>query len=739
MAPEFPNLHLNLSALSGKDYAALISSSAIVALPYDPTEYRLKSSGVVWESIASSSTLVVPAHTWLAHECAYWESAHDTYTGNDAAAVSAAISRALEAGAVNALQAREAGRRFLAANGAKALFDTLVEKLPPRSIPLGGTGSQGKRIGVSAFSGPGWHELENYNDEEVRWCGGDAALDIVFPSLGDWRVTLSGPYCFGEEQLSSLQVFVDGVAIPFEQKIGEGNAWTVSLVFRETAATMPKRTLRLVTADTRQPGSDTRALALLCSGIDVCEEEGGSLLSDEFPAPVFSRFKPVGGEWTDAIRFGSWTFRNRPKTDGLLSFRFDAPTADIAMDTQVFIGGQRAETRFTEKNGVWLAQSKIDADKVARSETLSADIVFSLPHRVRMDRIKWRSNPGAMITDASPDALEMPVSVAPRGAAPVPATRSLDISERTRATWSFGDVQRRGKNKLVEIRVSGLKAGNKSYEPFGVKLHITDTSYVLELRESQNALALIGGVNNAQVRTDEWGSFLRLSVNRQGERTGPALSVIGEDTSGVRALLQELAAGIRQSGLDDKDDWINAAVKLGRLLPGETGQRKAPASAANGPAASASNGAALHTPADLASASDVEWSCSIVNDVDEGSVAKFRVKGFKLGGRTLEDFSFRIYRFDDSYALQLSRPDGGFQLLEQPREEFLGDDVLAPAIILSVDRHGNVLGPKLDEIASDAGGVSLLLHQFLGGMDSCDIPNAPVWKQATRMLVVLTE
>ena len=726
LAPHHSNLELKLSALSGGDYAELISSSAIIALPYDPVEYRLKSSGVVWESIASNSTLIVPAQTWLARECAHWQCAYESFAGNDAAAVSAAISRAISAGAAHVMQAREASRRFVAANGVKALVDIVVEQLPPRSIPLGEHAAQSQRVGASALSGPGWHELEQYREEEVRWSAGEAGVPVVFSNIGDWRVTLSGPYCFGEEQLRGLEVFVDGAAAAFDYTLAEGNAWTVSLVFRETDPTMPKRTVRVVLGETHMPGSDSRKLGLLCSGVEIREQEGADRISDVIPTPVSSRFRAVEGDWTEAVRFASWTFRNRPATDGVLSFSFDAPSADIAIDTQVFIGGQRAQTRFVEKKGVWQAQTKIDAAKISRSDYLTADIVFTLPHRVRMNRIKWRDSFGAMIGTASQKDFLPPAQAPADDAVPVPEPQRLDVRDRTSAQWSFGEVEHRGNQKYVEIAVAGLKTGDETFLDFSIKLHVTDTSYVVELRESRNALALIRGLNQSMLERDNWGAALRLSVNKEGQRTGPPLSRLGEDVSGVRVMLKELPAGIRKSSIEDMDSWIEAAVRLGRLLGEGDGQSEAPV-------------APVSPPEPEASPPGVEWSCSIVSDVEDGSVAKFRVSGFQLDDRTLDDFSFRVFRFTDSYALQLTQPEGGYQLLEQPKPEFLGENDWEAMIILSVDHQGKVLGPRLGDVAMDARGVSQLLRQFLGGIEDCDVPDAQAWKRATEALAAMAD
>ena len=65
------NFDLAGGRLASADYLALARSVGIALFPYDPTLYRRKSSGVLWEAISLGTPLVVPAGTWLENEARY--------------------------------------------------------------------------------------------------------------------------------------------------------------------------------------------------------------------------------------------------------------------------------------------------------------------------------------------------------------------------------------------------------------------------------------------------------------------------------------------------------------------------------------------------------------------------------------------------------------------------------------------------------------------------------------------
>ncbi|MFU8803284.1 MAG: hypothetical protein ACNA8W_05705, partial [Bradymonadaceae bacterium] len=52
-------------ALSSEAYAAFLKSLDIVVLPYDPAEYRCRTSGVFAEAIGLGKIVVAPAQTWM--------------------------------------------------------------------------------------------------------------------------------------------------------------------------------------------------------------------------------------------------------------------------------------------------------------------------------------------------------------------------------------------------------------------------------------------------------------------------------------------------------------------------------------------------------------------------------------------------------------------------------------------------------------------------------------------------
>lgn len=580
IAPNHPNLDLRLAPLPSQDYADLLTSSAIVLLPYDPQEYRRKSSGVVWEAIASESQLVVPQNTWLDSECAHWGAAHETYAPNGAGA---ALERAIRGLANAREQAVQATRRFDAANGVKALFDQLADCWVARGAGHGTSAGQTSTILPADFGADGWHAPEKVGDDPVCWSSATATLRQILPGLGDWSLTLKGLFHFSTEQLQGAHLLVDGTEYPTRFTAAEDGAWTLSCLFGETRPDMPERAITLRLDWTQTGGDDPRELGLLAQSLTISEEHSRAGWTNATLHPVKGQTPPDADGWSGPFTHASWTGDLQSSGDCVIGFAAEGTLSpDEAAQMQVFANGQPIPVRLY-RDGDWQAQVCLPA--ATTQGHIELDITLPLKARIRMRPLVWtQENAATRVADphnAAPDATPDQGTTPPPDPEPVPdpepeqsaaapattpATPDQDIA--TDALWTCDSQETFDTMSFINLRISGFSLGHRMLEDFHVKILRGQTYLALELRDLDNAFQLVDQPNPDQVHNDDWGAVIRLFADHNGTCTGAPPHSIAAGTEGLMALIATLPSGVANCNLPKgiTKEWQAAAQALTRAF-----------------------------------------------------------------------------------------------------------------------------------------------------------------------------
>lgn len=582
IAGSHPNLDLRLGVLDTDEYGALLTDSALVFLPYDPEEYRRKSSGVVWEAIASQSFLIVPADTWLEQECRHWRAAHATYARHETADMVQALSQALNEAPAQRGQVETAARRFVAANGVKALTDQLADIWVAHSASLGSDSSLSSTIAPRDFGTEGWHALEETAGQQVRWSSQTAQLPLTLPGIGSWTISLHGPFCFSEDQLRGARLCLDNAALETNINREDDGRWTLSAEVEETATSMPRRQLELELGWVQTEGAHGRTLGLLTAGLDI-EESLQQLGWRSVPmTPVGPAANSEG--WSPQSESGSWNCPVQPGYDCIIAFRLAAPLeAQFAKACKLFVNGQPAGLRIQQRRGHWQGQALLTAGSPCLNQaktSLDIDLVLPAPARIQMQEMLWL-RPGhadeaqlpaaaqkVCATEPSQqdtaDPTETPVLAESAPSAP-PLTVKLPEFRETAAQWSCSQAENFDKFSFVNLRVQGFQVGGRTLADFYVKVLRGENFYALELREADGAFQLLDRPFDEAVKNDDWGKKVSFFVTPEGAHKGPRPDAVAEGISGLITLLEELPSGIEVSNPPDLPGWKAAALALAKL------------------------------------------------------------------------------------------------------------------------------------------------------------------------------
>ncbi|WP_262692308.1 glycosyltransferase family protein [Kordiimonas aestuarii] len=112
-------------------YCALFNDSEIVLVPYHAGVYFNRSSGIVWEAIATANILVVPENCWLAREAARLGAAYVTFGEFSARAMLEAVTCAIEDPPMNRKERLRLARAFKAENRPEKLASQIFECWQP--------------------------------------------------------------------------------------------------------------------------------------------------------------------------------------------------------------------------------------------------------------------------------------------------------------------------------------------------------------------------------------------------------------------------------------------------------------------------------------------------------------------------------------------------------------------------------------------------------------------------------
>jgi len=389
IAPAHPNLDLRLSALSSEDYVTLLTSSAISTLCYDPDEYRRKSSGVVWESIASKSQLVVPKDTWLERECLFWKAPHVAYAKSTPASIARALTQVIRSYAKNRGKAAAAAERFAAANGVKAMFDQIADFWVARSDSFLSQSAQSITLSASDFGDDGWYGVEEVDGKKLRWGSDACVLQLPGLGLGTWTLTLSGPFCFDKEQLEKATIDIDGQPCPITYTLNDSNAWTLSVSFEETRIDMPRRSMSIRPKWTNSSAEDPRSLGLLAEAITIKESSAGPRAASGQFLPASDMETPDADGWTAALSHGRWVADMKQSLqDCVIAFCVEGSVSpDDIQAAILLLNGQPAVPRLARDED-WKMQIFLPGTASVDGK-MELDIVMPVPARIQEPRLIW--------------------------------------------------------------------------------------------------------------------------------------------------------------------------------------------------------------------------------------------------------------------------------------------------------------------------------------------------------------
>jgi hypothetical protein len=78
--------------LTPEAYDALLRSADAVVIPYEPADYRVRTSAVFCESVAAGKAVLAPAGTWMHEQMTAMEGGGIAFAPYEAPALAAAIS-----------------------------------------------------------------------------------------------------------------------------------------------------------------------------------------------------------------------------------------------------------------------------------------------------------------------------------------------------------------------------------------------------------------------------------------------------------------------------------------------------------------------------------------------------------------------------------------------------------------------------------------------------------------------
>ena len=126
LASCFPNLKLVEGFLPDAELARIFLSCDIAFLGYRAQDYAGKTSGFLWDAIASGQIVVTPGNTWLARECRHYGAPCLAYAEGKPEAAAEALETAVQRIAELGPRAMTAAQDFLARAGPDALVRDLA-------------------------------------------------------------------------------------------------------------------------------------------------------------------------------------------------------------------------------------------------------------------------------------------------------------------------------------------------------------------------------------------------------------------------------------------------------------------------------------------------------------------------------------------------------------------------------------------------------------------------------------
>lgn len=560
------NLDLRLSALDAEEYTDLLASSNVVLLPYDPEEYRLKSSGVVWEAIASDSILVVPSNTWLDAECAYWEAAYTAYDRANIVSIADAIRQTFDNLPDRRSQATSAARRFKGGNGIKALFDQLADFWVAGGVDLLPEDPCKFTFGAETLCESGWHELEDVSGSKVRWSDQSANVSVQMPGIGYWTLELRGPFCFSAEQLNGARLLLDGIPLSTNATLEEDGRWSLSCQFNEEEPDLPRRVLTLALDWVKNGEGDSRQLGLLTEALEVRESPVPKEYLSSCPIPAAAEEVPDSTGWTQSLEVGNWHVAVKPAKGCVIALRLRGLAAGSEnLQPRLFVDGQPVPLRMTiRQDGSQQVQAVLPSTALPTSGSINISLVLNRQAEILIQDVLWLQHPPALPTTSPVVAEALTSSAEPREA---PETKPVPKApiKAEHAEWSCSGVENFDELAFANLHVRDFTIQGRKLADFHVKVMRGENFYALELRERDGGFQLVRDPDPEAIQADDWGSRLTLFVGPDGTCTGWQPHLLAADTTGLEAFLAALPNGIAASGLTE-ENWVAAARTLSSLV-----------------------------------------------------------------------------------------------------------------------------------------------------------------------------
>lgn len=386
LAPQYANLEVRLSELSSEQYADLLATAAVTLLPYDPVEYRSKSSGVMWETIASAGLAVVPEGTWHAAEAKAWSVPIETFAPYEADAAAQAVERAIASVAQHREALEAAAERFAAGSGIKVLLDQIGEASVQHFVSHLLTKPMSITLSAEEFEGTGWHNAERFSGRSVRWSEKTAQITFAVPAPGRWTLLLEGLGLIAPEQVEKASLSLDGAVLEAQATLGEGKSWTMTAAFDETESVPQPHVLTLTLPWHYQPENEPRALGVLVASLRADYVPGAAKRTDVVtPTPVSPSAAASADGWTQLTRHAGWQIEVDPREDYVLAFAVHGSTPpQVAHSGRVFVGGRALAPQIRYKE-TYAAEVTLPAalflDVGPRP---SVEVVFDAPVALRM-------------------------------------------------------------------------------------------------------------------------------------------------------------------------------------------------------------------------------------------------------------------------------------------------------------------------------------------------------------------
>ena len=392
--------------IGAAEYTKLYSDSVIAVLSYDPEEYRYKSSGVLWESIAMGLPVVVPAGTWLENEVKSWGGIYETFEAWTPASIGSAIDRLLPRAADGRAAMKAASERFLSLNSPKAALDQLGDVwLRSAWLRSDMTAERDITISAATASGRGWYEVETIAGKPARWMSPETTITLDIPMRVATLIKIKGPKFVSDEIVRGIKVYLNDELIVGRAEIEpDWSGWFFSgIAWATDGQTGKSASLKIVTPPNPGNTGEARHITVMCSEIVLAAQ--GMISIKDIPDPVcplvFTRgqaakLKPVDGKPAFRLGLVSGGSTKVPAiSDAVLRFEVSGPPApDTLKGMTITANGISLSPSIQTVGSVVSISAPLSSLALRHPQNL-VDVEIELPALAPSSRLRF-SSPGVV-------------------------------------------------------------------------------------------------------------------------------------------------------------------------------------------------------------------------------------------------------------------------------------------------------------------------------------------------------